>query len=309
MHVAKYRRVTQVDRWHIFNSLHSGNPISEISKDLGLHRSTIYRELKRNSENMVYRPDRANLLAKARFERCRRKNIINSCEDLVVYFLFEGWTPDEISGRMEHEGFDYRVSKQTIYNHLYKKRLDLVPLLKRYNSRGAGRHLQRKILRKGLHIHERDPVVLERKRLGDFERDCMRFSHTKGELLVCTDRMSRYTKISFVKEMKPKLITSVTSKLLKGLKPKTLTNDNGLEFRDSHNMKTPIYFCDPRRPDQRGTIENAIGRLRKYLPLKTDISTVNLKEIENKYNKTPRRCLGHRTPYEVQFNKSVALVC
>lgn len=225
--MAKYRRVAQVDRWHIFNSLHRGKSISEISKELGFHQSTIYRELKRNNENMIYQPDKADLLAKARFERCRRKSIVDSCEDIIVYFLFEGWTPDEISGRMKREGFDYRVSKQTIYSHFHKKRLDLMPLLKRYNCRGAGRLLQRKILQKGLHINKRDPVVLKRKRLGDFERDCMRFSHTKGELLVCTDRVSRYTRISFVREMKPKLITSVTSKLLKGLKPKTLTNDNG----------------------------------------------------------------------------------
>ena len=92
---------------------------------------------------------------------------------------------------------------------------------------------------------------------------------------------------------------------------KTITNDNGPEFRGEQNHGVPVYYCDPRKPQQRGTVENTIGILRKRLTLKTDLSKMTkngLKEIENAFNLRPRKCLGYKTPYEVFFNTKVALV-
>jgi IS30 family transposase len=48
-------------------------------------------------------------------------------------------------------------------------------------------------------------------------------------------------------------------------------------------------------------VENANGRLRRFLPGELDLATLTparLQEIERQMNDTPRKCLGFRTPQE-----------
>jgi IS30 family transposase len=64
------------------------------------------------------------------------------------------------------------------------------------------------------------------------------------------------------------------------------------------------YFCDPRSPWQKGAVENANGRLRRYLPSDAPadrLTADSLQALADRFNATPRRCLGYRTPAEV-FN-------
>jgi IS30 family transposase len=136
----------------------------------------------------------------------------------------------------------------------------------------------------------------------------MRFSKRKEEVLVCTDRKSRLTKLHLAREMKPKEITRLTKLLLNPLQVKTITNDNGLEFRDSSSMDVPVYHCDPGRPDQRGTVENTIGVLRKELPKSVNPSEIDLQAIEDRLNHRPRKCLDFKTPFEAFYETTVALV-
>lgn len=308
--MGKYRRVTLVDRCHIFLALNSGQSIPDLAKKLGFNKSTLYRELKRNgSLGGQYDPFVADGSAAKRFRFCcRKQKILGELEDFIQYFLFESWSPEQISGRLKRENSSYQVSHQTIYHFLKTHRRDLLIALKRYNRRGAGRIRQQNSKNKGqLKISDRPIEIANRQRVGDFERDGMRFSKIKAEVLVCADRKTRFTKIGLCEEMKPKKITELTMELLKGERLKTLTNDNGLEFRDSKSLEVPVYFCEPGRPDQRGTIENTIGRLRFDLPLKCDPREFDLKAIEDKHNHSPRKCLDYQTPYEAFYGKSVAL--
>ena len=96
---------------------------------------------------------------------------------------------------------------------------------------------------------------------------------------------------------------------------RTLTFDNGTEFAfhytlgDRLGIKT--FFCDPHAPWQKGGVENAIGRLRRWLPRKTDLSALppdRLHHLALLYNHTPRKCLGFRTPAEV-FAKVLHFKC
>ncbi len=86
---------------------------------------------------------------------------------------------------------------------------------------------------------------------------------------------------------------------------KSITFDNGTEFSEHYQLKKlgmKTYFCDVRSPWQKGGVENAIGRLRRPLPRKTDIVKVEdeyLEKIVRFYNHTPRKCLGYKTPAEV----------
>ena len=90
----------------------------------------------------------------------------------------------------------------------------------------------------------------------------------------------------------------------------TVTFDNGSEFArhyDLHDIGVKTFFCDPRKPWQKGGVENAIGRLRRKLPRQTDLDDISNDHFENtlrSYNNIPRKCLGYRSPAEV-FCKEV----
>ena len=80
-----------------------------------------------------------------------------------------------------------------------------------------------------------------------------------------------------------------------------MTVDNGGEFWQHEKLPVKTYFCDPHSPWQRGSIENANGVLRTYLPRKVRDQSIQLKDIEDimwTYNTTPRKCLGYLTPLE-----------
>jgi len=93
-----------------------------------------------------------------------------------------------------------------------------------------------------------------------------------------------------------------------------MTFDNGAEFSKhyllSRRFGIQTWFCDTHSPWQKGGIENAIGRLRRLLPRKSDLDTLpprSLLTFIELYNNTPRKCLGFKTPNEVFFENSVAL--
>jgi IS30 family transposase len=83
----------------------------------------------------------------------------------------------------------------------------------------------------------------------------------------------------------------------------TITFDRGSEFLGYQQLASGIdsYFCDPHSPWQKGSVENANGRLRRFLPGELDLASITparLQEIEHQMNDTPRKCLGFRTPHE-----------
>jgi len=94
----------------------------------------------------------------------------------------------------------------------------------------------------------------------------------------------------------------------------SMTFDNGREFSKhyllSRRFGIETWFCDTHSLWQKGGIENAIGRLRRLLPTKTDLDTLpkhSLVGFLDRYNNTPRKCLGFKTPNEVFFEHGVAL--
>lgn len=88
----------------------------------------------------------------------------------------------------------------------------------------------------------------------------------------------------------------------------TVTFDNGTEFARHYELNTlgiQTFFCDVHAPWQKGGIENAIGRMRRFLPRKTDLATLDttrLLTLFAAYNATPRKCLDWQTPAEAFSN-------
>lgn len=288
-------------------------PVAEIAIITGFNKSTIYRELKRNKGlNNLYHPDSANDLAKRRYSSCRRQYAITKeFKALITKWLVKGLSPEHISGRLRLE-FKRGPSHPTIYK--YARYAGLKNYLRRHGKRGAGRHIQRRRARElkyGMSINDRPQIANRRGRIGDWERDTM---HTKSgvQLLVCQDRKSRLIKIAIVKKRTGREIGKLTESLISSTKRRafTVTNDNGGDFKGPNDMSLRVYFCDPLRPDQRGSVERVIKSIRQYIGRKTDLVELGqkkLQEIEDLINFRPRKVLDYKTPYEVYYNKRVAL--
>lgn len=86
----------------------------------------------------------------------------------------------------------------------------------------------------------------------------------------------------------------------------SLTLDNDIAFMHHHTIAeaftAAVYFCDPYKSYQKGSIENENRLLRRYLPKKTSIEKYNQEDIEkivDKFNNRPMRCLDYDAPKEV----------
>ena len=144
-----------------------------------------------------------------------------------------------------------------------------------------------------------------------FERD-----FGKANVTTLTERKSRYT-VLIKNETRHSntVMGSIRERLQKFAKPmrQTVTFDRGSEFLYytllSRQLNIKSYYCDPRSPWQKGTVENTNSRIRRFLPRNTDlekISNDNLTAIAEQMNNTPRKCLGYRTPKEVFVNEMKA---
>jgi len=114
----------------------------------------------------------------------------------------------------------------------------------------------------------------------------------RGLVLVCTERKSRLTKLAVLHSHRAKEVAALTEKLLKQAKGPvlTVTNDNGGEFRWKDPLGYKCYYCEPHKPHQRGSVENVIGLLRRYIKRDSDAKELNIKMIEERLNDRPRRC-------------------
>ncbi len=146
----------------------------------------------------------------------------------------------------------------------------------------------------------------------------MLFAKYGQGLLIAHERQSRYTILDNPPDRKAERTASRLAKLFEPIPPplrKTLTIDNGTEFalhyRLTEKLAVQTYFWDFHSPWQKGGVENAIGRLRRRLPRKTNLASLSSRQIASIvriYNDTPRKCLDFKTPAEAfSLLKSVAL--
>ena len=150
--------------------------------------------------------------------------------------------------------------------------------------------------------------ILNRAQPGHWEADYMLFTRYGDNILVAQERSTRLVLLALPPNRKAPQTATALAKLIGPWPPDmrhTLTVDNGTEFAHHYRLTRKLgiqtYFCDPHSPWQKGGVENAIGRLRRALPRKTNLDTVSndaLDKLVSKYNNTPRKCLGFQTPAE-----------
>ena len=291
--------------------------ITLIAKELGVHRSTIYREINRNNGRCGYCYKQAQKMAvKRQGYKRRRKKLSDNMIALIEKKLNLQWSPEQISGWMKKQGFSDFVSHETIYRYIWRDKKQGGLLYKhlrhrgkKYNKRGS-KTAGRGLIPGRIDISERPKIVEEKSRLGDWELDTIIGTESSGVIVSMVERMSKLTKLEKVSR---KTASQVKEALVDRLSPIqefviTLTSDNGKEFayheQVSKSLKSDFYFTTPYHSWERGLNEHTNGLVRQYLPKNKrfdEVSEDNLKEIEKLLNNRPRKVLKFRTPEEV-FN-------
>jgi IS30 family transposase len=162
------------------------------------------------------------------------------------------------------------------------------------------------------------PDVQTRQQFGHWEADLMMFSNRKDNLLVLQERSSRFVMLTLQPDKKSQRVIDNQLQyfmILPKQARRSLTQDNGTEFSLHHKLQQigmQTYFCNPHSPWQKGGIENMNGHLRRYLPLRTDISTLSNEQVAllaHRINHIPRKCLDYKTPAEVFYNHLLHFKC
>jgi transposase, IS30 family len=312
-----YEQLSLEDRCTIARLQAEGRSIRQIAATLDRAPSTISREIDRNRGREVgYQPGYAQQQAKARRWVGSRLEREPTLRRAVLERLAAGWSPEQVAGRLAREAGRKVISYESIYRFIYvqiarTKDYRWRHYLPRAKSK-RGRRRRRggstaKLIQGRVSLTERPPAVAERATAGHWEADTILFAKYGQAVLAVHERRTR---IIVVTRPSDRTAERVARHLLRLFAPmptelrQTVTFDNGSEFachRKLHKLTIGTYFCDPHSPWQKGGIENAIGRLRRFLPRKTDLATLSNKRFKaliHAYNNTPRKCLDFRTPAE-----------
>ena len=314
-----YTQLTQEQRYQIYALLKMGHCQSDIAKVIGVDKSTISREVRRNRGKRGYRPKQAQQFTLTRRRKKVRTRIAPETWVLVEEKLRFDLSPEQIAGKFKKSGI--AISHEHIYKYIYADKRaggDLWKHLrcqKKRRKRAGGRDRRGKIPNRRS-IEERPAIVEKRTRLGDWEVDLILGKNHQGAVVTLTERKSRFTLLRSVPSKNANLVAQVIISLLNWVKPlESITADNGKEFAGHQEiaqaLSVDFYFAHPYASWERGTNENTNGLIRQYLPKSRSLKDVSMQEetmIMDRLNLRPRKCLDFMTPYEVFFgHQPVAL--
>ena len=315
-----YKQLTREQRYQISGLKKAGLNQSQIADEMGVHKSTISREYRRNKGRRGWHPKQAQELRDERRKNCanaQRHSLLEWTE--VERLIRQDMSPEQASQRLTLEGV-LQISHESIYLHIYADKRrggDLCrhlrcqkPCRKRYAS-GQER---RGTIKNRVGIDERPVIVEQKSRIGDWEGDTVIGKNHRGALVTLAERKSRYILAAQVPDKQASGVTAAVTRLLRPHKGKcyTMTFDNGKEFAEHETiaaeLDVDVYFAHPYHSWERGLNENSNGLLRQYFPKGMELVEVTQEQVQwavDRLNHRPRKVLGFRTPFEVFFGKTV----
>lgn len=314
-----YHHLTRDQRCQLCILNGSGKSTDNTAVILGVHRSTLYRELSRNKGQRGYRHQQAHEKALERKKVVAGNKLKMTTELLAIIDgkLRVQWSPEQISGWLKRCSVDKAVSHESIYKHIWadKQRSgDLYKELrhhgKKYNKRGSGK-AGRGYIPGRIDIDKRPAIVEEKSRLGDWEIDTIIGKEHKGAVVSMVERHSKFTLLTPVPRKTAQEVEEALTRKLGEVVDcvLTITADNGKEFANHEavtaKLGATVYFAHPYCSWERGLNEHTNGLVRQYLPKCQRLDGVTheaVKDIENLLNNRPRKVLQYRTPIEV-FNE------
>jgi IS30 family transposase len=312
----RYAQLSLEERCTIARLQAERRSIRQIAAGLDRAPSTIARELRRNAGKQTgYAPSWAATQSKARRWRGARLERDAALREEVLAALGRGWSPEQTCAALERRHGRRVIGVESIYRFVHAQ-------MARHKDYAWRHYLPRRKSRRGrrgrrggspalliagrVAIAERPPEAADRRLPGHWEADLMLFAKYRQAILTMHERSSRLLLAAMPHGKAAAPIATLIAQLLGPLPPplrRSITFDNGTEFARHLDLKAALgldaFFCDPYAPWQKGGIENAIGRMRRVLPRKTDLATLTPPELDRlllAYNNTPRKCLDWLTP-------------
>jgi transposase, IS30 family len=318
-------RLSLADRSEIYAGVTAGESGATIARRLGVHPSTVTRELAGNGGRDGYQPVAAHRRA-LKLARRPQMMMLDSNAVLAAYVierLEKLWSPEQIARRLIEEfpnDAEMRVSHETIYQSLYVQgRGALRKELARCLRTGRAVRRQRDPRERSgrivgmVNISERPAEVADRAVPGHWEGDLIIGARGRSAIGTLVERTTRFVMLLHLPnghtaaEVNKAMAAKIAE--LPDALVRSITWDQGSELarhrQFSIDTGIDIYFCDPHSPWQRGSNENTNGLLRQYFPKSTDLNLHNgahLDAVADQLNGRPRKTLAWKTPAEALAN-------
>jgi IS30 family transposase len=308
-----YHQLTPGERYELSALRKQGLKPAEIALALGRHRSTVYRELERNSrEDGAYRPATADQKTRGRRSRSRRNQRFTVADwELVEAWLREDFSPEQVAGWLRRFRL-LSISHETIYRYIWMNKRRGGTLhrhlrcAQKKRRKRYGRYDSRGRLAGKKSISERPPGAENRSRVGHLEGDTV-LGTDKHCLLTLVDRKTGFTIIGKLTARTVEATNRRAIELINNAarRIRSVTVDNGTEFHGYKDIEAAtgadFFFAAPHCSWERGTNENTNGLIRQYAPKRTSLAHLTQQDcdrIAHKLNNRPRKRLGFRTPAE-----------
>lgn len=334
-----YRHLSESDRIKMETLLNKGYSKPEIAEYLHVHRSTIYREIKRGeyihrnsdyTEEVRYSSDKGQQThdwnAQGKGKPLKIGNDVKLAEYIEQKIVNDKYSPEAALAAAETSGIEFNttISVRTLYRYI-----DNGIFLKLTNKdlpvKGKKKKKNKKVQTQkrasaGESIENRPDEVKDRETFGHWEMDTVKGKRgvTKSCMLVLTERKTRDEIIFKLKDQKAESVVDALDRLEKKWGDmfykvfRSITVDNGVEFSDYEGMersilrpgekRTFLFYCHPYSSWERGSNENQNKLIRRHIPKGEDFDEKqdrDIEYIENWINNYPRGIFGYRTSAEL----------
>ena len=312
------KHLTKEGRFYIEKRLAEEVSLSQIARELGVHRSTISREVKRNTAadfkglycygvaQKAADTRRSNASAKKKFGRLTGEVTAYIHQRLQVHT-----SPDVIAGEMRLKQC-VAVSKNTIYRYIQQDRQNggaLYRLLPHHGKpyRPPNKDVKVKIIGR-IGIEQRPPIVDQKQELGHFEADTIFGLSQKSFLLTLVDKATKSSIIRKLPDKRSETVVAAFQDIVNNTLYdfKTITSVNGTEFSQHDEIakitRADFYFARPYHSWERGLNEHTNGLIRRFYPKGTDFNQVSddeIAQLEHILNTRGRPSLGYKSPNDV----------
>jgi len=311
------KHITKEQRYEIFAYLKCNKTQEFIASAIGVNKSTISREIRRNSSKTgKYNPELAHKLSEERKERFGRKRKFSTQIKSFVIEKIEKdqWSPKQIVGYCNANSLP-TVSHERIYQYVRhdKKTGGNLYIHMRHKLKQRKRPVGKFIpIKNRVSIDERPEVINKKERFGDWEIDTIIGANQEGAIVTITERTTNFFLMKKLEKGKDaKALADVVILMLLPYKAfvHSITTDNGTEFAEheliAKKLETEIYFTHPYSSWEKGLIEYTNKLIRQYIPKKSNFNNYNhleIMEIQRKINARPREKLNYKNPKNVFYN-------
>lgn len=330
-----FKHLSQNDRIKMETMLNSGHKVVEVAEYLHVHRSTIYREIKRGE----YTHRNSDYTEETRYSRDlgqknhdwnaqgKGRNIkIGNDRPLAEYIegkiIEDKYSPEAALAAAAESGIEFTtsISVRTLYRYIDKgiflkltnKDLPVKGKRKKHNKRVK----VQKRASAGESIENRPDEVKDREIFGHWEMDTVKGKQgvTKSCMLVLTERKTRDEIIVKLPDQKAASVVEAIDRLERKWGDmftkvfRSITVDNGVEFSDYEGLERSVlhegekrtfaFYCHPYSSWERGSNENNNRLIRRHIPKGEDFDEKqdrDIEYIENWINNYPRGIFGFKT--------------